>query len=127
MRELTRYLLSQAVSWLTVAGVTALLVHVAGLPAWIWAGVVLMIANDLLLIPAMRRAWGPARAGPETLIGARGKAVERLAPTGYVRVRGELWEARLRDPGATIAKGRPVVVRQVHGLTVVVDETDHSG
>ncbi|MBI1798276.1 MAG: nodulation protein NfeD, partial [Candidatus Eisenbacteria bacterium] len=31
--------------------------------------------------------------GSEGLCGARGNAIERLAPSGRVRVRGELWNA----------------------------------
>ncbi len=55
-----------------------------------------------------------------------GEAVERVAPSGHVRVGGELWEARARQPGAEIPKGGRIVVREVRGLTLVVDEAGRS-
>jgi membrane-bound serine protease (ClpP class) len=127
MTDMTKYLLSEAIGWTAMAGVVAALVLALGLPTWLWLAVPLVVAKDLLLLPAMRRAWGPPRAGPTTLIGTRGQAVEPVDPTGYVRVRGELWEATAAAPGAEIPKGCPVVVREVRGLTLVVDEADPSG
>jgi membrane protein implicated in regulation of membrane protease activity len=124
--DLTTYLLSQAIGWAVTAGVVAVLVLGLGLPAWLWLAVPLVVTKDLVLLPAMRRAWGPPRAGPESLIGSRGRAVERVGPTGYVRVRGELWQATARAPDVEIPKDRPVVVREVRGLTLVVDEADGS-
>jgi membrane protein implicated in regulation of membrane protease activity len=117
------YVVSQAVGWLLVTGLVAMLVHTYGLPAWIWAAVPVVLVKDVLVMVAMRRVSGPPKAGPEALIGARGESVEPVAPAGYVRVRGELWRAETRHPaGRAIPAGRPVVVRQVRGLTLVVDE-----
>ena len=117
------YVVSQAAGWLLVAGLIAVLVHAYGLPAWTWAAVPLVVAKDLLLLLVIHRVSGPPKAGPESLIGARGESIEAVAPTGYVRVRGELWKAETRQPaGMAIPKGRPVVVQQVRGLTLVVDE-----
>ena len=127
MTDLTKYLVSQAIGWTATAGVVAALVLALGLPSWLWLVVPLVVVKDLLLLPAMRHAWGPPRAGPATLIGTRGHAVELIGPMGYVRVRGELWEARAAGADVEIPKGRPVVVREVRGLTLVVEEADGSG
>jgi membrane protein implicated in regulation of membrane protease activity len=40
------------------------------------------------------RRFGPARVGPERLIGQTGRVVEACRPMGRVRVRGEVWQAR---------------------------------
>jgi len=60
----------------------------------------------------------PTQAWP---IGARGHAIEPLNPSGYVRVRGELWKAEAFGPAAQIPAGSPVVVREGRGLTLLVD------
>jgi len=55
------------------------------------------------------------------MVGAVGLAETDLQPlglSGKVFVHGELWEARARQP---IAKGTRVRVREVEGLTLVVE------
>lgn len=124
MNELGKYLLGQAVGWLLLAVLAAVLVIGLGLTPWLWVIVPVSVLKDLLVLPAIRRAWGPPKTGPASLIGLPGQAVERVAASGYVRVRGELWRATTREPGVEIPKGGRVVVREVRGLTLVVDESD---
>jgi membrane-bound serine protease (ClpP class) len=52
---------------------------------------------------------GSPKVGPETLIGATGRAVTDCRPSGTVRVHGEIWQARC-DPG--VAAGERL---RVHG------------
>lgn len=59
-----------------------------------------------------------AAVGVESLVGKRGVAVDALWPEGQVKLAGEIWKARCEggcDPGT------PVVVREVRGLTLIVD------
>lgn len=121
MSELSRYLLAQAIGWVIVAAVVAILVAGFDLSAWLWLALAFAVLKDLLLLPAMRRSWGPPTVGPASLVGARGVAVEPIAPVGHVRVRGELWQAEARDPSAAIPRGATVVVREVRRLVLVVD------
>ena len=58
-----------------------------------------------------------ATTGSEAMIGRHGKVVMPCRPSGTVRVRGELWEARCAG-GADI--GATVRVDAVDGLTLVV-------
>ncbi len=119
-RNFWRYLLWQLPGWLVAALALAWLDALLGLPLWVAAGLLaLWIGKDLALFPLLRRAFQPASAG---LVGACGHAVEALAPTGYVQVAGELWRAEAARPGAAIVAGRPVVVRERRGLTLVVEE-----
>ena len=60
--------------------------------------------------------------GAENLVGATGEVTERLAPTGFVRVQGELWEARA---GAELAPGARVRVTAIDGLTLEVESTEN--
>ncbi|MBI2001511.1 MAG: NfeD family protein [candidate division NC10 bacterium] len=64
----------------------------------------------------------PARLDrPETLLGARAVAQERLAPGGYVLLGGERWRAESLRPHEVIAPGTAVIVRAARGLTLVVE------
>ncbi len=59
-----------------------------------------------------------ALVGVEALVGKRGVAVGDLWPDGQVRVNGELWRARCEG---TCDTGTEVIVREVDGLTLVVE------
>ena len=56
--------------------------------------------------------------GAEGLVGERAEVIEACAPTGRVRVRGEIWKARCEsaaEPGDTVR------IAAVDGLTLVVE------
>jgi membrane-bound ClpP family serine protease len=61
-----------------------------------------------------------AKVGAETLAGETARVVTRLAPTGQVQVKGELWRARATsaEPVEPEAKVR---VLALEGLTLVVE------
>ncbi len=85
-----------------------------------WVPLMAWVAKDVALFPFVWRSYGPAeRVDP--LVGQRGEARERLAPAGYVLVRGELWRAQIVGDGGPIERGEPVVVREVRGLTLLVE------
>ena len=65
----------------------------------------------------LSRRWAP-KVGPETLIGSIGSAVTDCKPTGTVRVRGEVWQAR-SDSGVGV--GQRVRVLGRDGLTLLVE------
>jgi membrane protein implicated in regulation of membrane protease activity len=127
LTDLSRYLLTQAIGWVVVAVAVAALVIGIGLPGWLWWAVPLAVAKDLLLLPAVRRGWGPPKVGPASLVGARGEATEPFRDSGHVRVRGELWAARVREPGVEVPRGGAVVVRDVQGLTLIVEVAPRPG
>ena len=115
--RLTRYLLWQVPGWITVAAALAVLSWLGGLPAWLVPlGVAAVVVKDLAMYRIVRPALDPPRA---RLLGARGRAVERLAPVGYVRVAGELWRAE--TTGGVIPAGAEIVVRGEEGLTLRVE------
>ena len=65
--------------------------------------------------------WSQRRkavVGAEALVGRRAIVAADCMPEGQVRVAGELWQARCA-PGADV--GDEVVVREVDGLTLVVE------
>jgi membrane-bound ClpP family serine protease len=69
----------------------------------------------------MRRA--KVQTGVENLVGATGEVTERLAPSGKIRVLGELWQAR---SGSELPPGSHVRVVAVHGLTLEVEAADNT-
>jgi membrane protein implicated in regulation of membrane protease activity len=123
-RDLRRYLLWQLPSWIVAALVLVWLIRAIDLSPWVAAVVFgLFICKDLALYPAMRGVFSPSpfRARP---IGARGEAIEPLNPVGYVRVNGELWRGEACDPDRPIAAGSRVIVRDGHGLTLIVEHAE---
>lgn len=104
-----RYTAFQVPGWILAAVAGWWLHRSLGAPLWISAGLpAAWVIKDYAMYPALRFAYeADRRKRIEHLIGAVGTAVEPLAPTGYVRVRGELWRAtagggRQIDPHAAV-------------------------
>lgn len=90
--------------------------------ALLWGLAALWAAKDIALFPFVWRSYAPGRGGAgASLVGAEGVARERLDPKGYVRVRGELWQARLEEGEGPVEEGAAVRVRAVEGLTLIVE------
>lgn len=98
-----------------------------GLSTWLLWGIVgFWVGKDVALYPLVWRSYDPGYpATLHSLDGARGVATERLNPSGYVRVRGELWRARLAHGTRPVNKGEPVQVQVTRGLTLIVIAVDH--
>jgi membrane protein implicated in regulation of membrane protease activity len=60
------------------------------------------------------------QVGAETLIGLTATVVTACHPSGQVRLRGEIWDARCEQGAGT---GAEVVVSALDGLTLVVQPT----
>jgi membrane-bound ClpP family serine protease len=88
-----------------------------------WWGLVLMMAvvaacSYITYWLCQRTLHKKATVGPETLIGAKGKATCQIAPEGYVRVEGELWKAV--SAGIPVDVDEEVIVVGRDELTLVV-------
>ncbi|MFQ5699203.1 MAG: NfeD family protein [Myxococcota bacterium] len=129
MRTFGRYVLLQIPE---LAGLAVLLwvlcrgLGLIGSPlaAGLWLA---FVALQLALYPFVRRGYEttPSAHGPEALIGALGVTTATLAPEGWVRVRQELWRAKLSDPvEGPVQAGTQVRVEQVHELTLRVRPAD---
>jgi len=87
---------------------------------WNWlliAGGVCVEVAEVTWGLRLARRWKP-KTGAEAMIGMVGEAVSPLDPSGQVRVNGELWGARSTS---SAAPGDPVVIKEIDGLTLVVD------
>ena len=92
------------------------------IPFWLIVGIIALWAiKDIAMFPVVWRAYDQSRAGDATsIVGMRGAATERLAPSGYVQIRGELWRAEMMQGGKPIEKGERVLVVGIEGLTLLV-------
>jgi membrane protein implicated in regulation of membrane protease activity len=83
-----------------------------------WSIVAIWIAKDAILYPFVWRAYeSPPR---DQMVGLRGIAQEKIDPSGYIFIRGELWHAELAHGFAAADKGQAVEVLAVRGLTLSV-------
>ena len=96
------------------------------LPVWLlWCSIIVWVAKDVILYPFVWRAYDqPRKEDADAMIGTQCVAKERMAPSGYVLVRGELWKAELTDGSRLVEKGERVRVREIHGLTLIVKPWD---
>jgi membrane-bound serine protease (ClpP class) len=74
---------------------------------------------------ALRARRGKVLTGPQAMLGAIAIAQTPLTPNGQVEIRGELWQATLRNHAAVPA-GATVLVRSVDGLTLIVEPAGDS-
>jgi len=92
------------------------------MPAWlIWGMIVLWVVKDVMLFPFVWRSYDqelPSDAN--SMVGLRGIVKDRLAPSGYVEVHGELWRAEVVEGAPFVESGRGVRVKQIRGLTLIV-------
>jgi len=120
---LRRYVLFQ------LPGLGALILLLAVLESWIdlpswalWGSPAGWIAKDIFLFPFVWRAYLPSLSEDNRLIGETGISRQRLDPSGYIFVRGELWRAKLEKDNSTqpVEEGESVVVVGKDKLTLFV-------
>ncbi len=109
---------------LVLAGAWALTVSAGGWASGAaWALAALAFASAaiaaVLVVPAIAYRRAPAApVGTQSLVGAEGKTLSAMAPTGIVRVNNETWTAEsLSGP---LPAGAPVHVVKVEGLRLFV-------
>ncbi len=93
------------------------------IPLWLmWGLIGVWVAKDVIFYPLVWRAyeWGNQDEN-NSMIGLRGITKDRLNPSGYIFVRGELWKAKVIEDDLSIEKGENVLVRGASGLTLFVE------
>ena len=125
-RILVRYALLQLPGLALLVLILVFVQRWVDLPAWIICGsIAIWVVKDAILYPFVWRAYDSDRPqGVNSMVGARGIAKERLAPSGYVQVRGELWKAELMEGSPPLEKEEGVRVEGARGLTLIVKHID---
>lgn len=116
-----KYVLFQLPGWLIVGTLAWAARDWVGLPNWAaLTALGAWMAKDAALFPFVRVAYESHDDRGHGMIGARARATETLDPHGFVQIGAELWRAELRGEGPVLA-GTDVVVKDVEGLTLVVE------
>ena len=117
---LCTFVVSSLPEWIIAVFIGIALHRLAGLDSWAAALLVLIwVGADIATFP-WRKRYYMSESPVRRIVGEHGVAVSPLSPCGFVRVHGELWQARAGD-GATIQKGEALRVRDINGLELVVD------
>ncbi len=121
-RIILKYTLLQVPELVLVILIVILLHRWTALSAYVLWGIILIwVVKDIILFPLVWRAydWNPQGA-PHPMIGKQGIAQGLLAPSGYIRVQGELWLAELTEKEKPVKNGESVQVCAISGLKLFV-------
>ena len=122
-RIVKRYALFQIPDLAVLSCVLIVIQRWIELPPWL--PLVLLstwVAKDVALFPFLWPAYDTeARGDIRPFVGDEGIAEQRLVPSGFIRVHGELWQARVTREDMCIEKGERVRVLGGDGLILLVE------
>ncbi len=123
-----KYVLLQIPGGVLTAALLAGLHRWMGLPLWAAVSLFLFyVAKDFALYPFLRRAYETNTTTViEQLVGTHGKATEPLDPQGYVKVRGELWQASAAPGNQPIPPGARIRVQAARDMTLIVSRDEQN-
>lgn len=92
-------------------------------PGWVlWSLLAFWVTKDIFWFFFVWRAYNTRPFGQKpTMLGKEGVVEVSLAPSGYVRIQGEIWRAESMEKGKPLQKGNRVRVCGVRGLTLIVE------
>jgi membrane protein implicated in regulation of membrane protease activity len=93
------------------------------IPTWLTSTIIVVwIIKDIVLFTKVWRAYAFSDNNPMLkLIGLEATVIVSLDPVGYVRARGELWRAEIRNPLYPVKKGDRTRVIEIKGMTLIVE------
>jgi len=117
-----RYALFQIPSLVLLILILILVRRWVDFPPWFfWGSFFIWIVKDAVLFPFVWRAYDWSRSKDvHSLVGTEGIVEERLAPSGYIRVHSELWQAEIIRESPPIEKGEVVRIQGIRGLVLLV-------
>jgi membrane protein implicated in regulation of membrane protease activity len=119
--ERRAYLIASSPGWILIGLAAVIATRVFNVSAPLAIAIVgLWIAKDLLAYPMMRQYYR-SMPSEQRIVGAAGVALSALAPRGFVRVGGEIWQAEVAAEIGTVAEGSHVRVREIQGLLLLVE------
>ena len=123
---LLKYTLLQIPALALIILILVLLQQWVAIPTYVvWGIPILWLLKDIILFPLTWRSYESSnQRDPHPMVGQPGIAQQTLAPSGYVRVGGELWLAEIVGDEGSIEKGERVRVREINGLKLLVGRED---
>jgi membrane protein implicated in regulation of membrane protease activity len=123
---LAKYLVVQVATLVLVVAALIVADQVVSVPIWLVVTIlVLWIGKDIVLYLKVWRSYTVGENSPtKDLIGLEATVIYSLDPTGYVRVRGELWKAELRAPDHPALSGDATKVVGIKGTTLIVERSE---
>ena len=97
--------------------------HFISIPTWLTITIlVLWILKDIAIFFKVWRSYAVYDSNPmRELIGLEATVMDGLNPVGYVRVKGELWKAEIRNPMYPAKRGDKTRVVDNKGMTLIVE------
>ena len=125
-KVILKYAVLQLAQIAVVVGVLILVRHFISIPVWLIITIpAVWILKDIALFPKVWRAYAFDDNGPiRQLVGLEATVVLSLNPVGYVRVRGELWKAELRNANHAAERGERTRVVDTRGTTLIVERRE---
>ncbi len=122
LKVIVRYSLFQIPSLLIVMLLVFIVHHWYRLDNLIIMIVILLwVLKDILIFPFVWKAYcHKDRDKSKTILNEIGTAIETINPKGYVKIRGEIWQAESDNIGIPILQGEPVEVVEINGLKLKV-------
>ncbi len=121
-RVVVRYALFQIPGYILLVLIIVITRQLIYIPIWVIVCIItIWFAKDLLIFPSVWRAYERNVDGKaQPIIGMKGTVEEKLDPSGYVKVHGELWQAELIKGIPPMNKGEEIQVQGIRGLTLFV-------
>ncbi len=121
-RIVLRYTLFQIPSLVLLAVILWVVRRYVDFPQWFfWGFMLLWVAKDAILFPFVWRAYDRRQERSlQNMVGKKGVAKERLDPSGYILIHGELWKAEVVEGSPPVEKGESVWVEGIRGRILLV-------
>ena len=118
-----KYVLIHSAELAAVAGTLIVVRRFVDVPNWLTIIILVgWVLKDIALFPKVWRAYAVDDNDPvRQLIGLEATAMDRLDPVGWVRVRGELWKAEMKDCQDFAGSGDRTRVVGTRGMTLIVE------
>lgn len=124
MKTLLYYWLLQIPGLMVVGLVSAVLVTFEWISVLTAMGIgAAWLIKDAIMYPFVKRAFEPTNpgdSGPAGLVGRIGTTTRELAPAGFIRVRGELWQAEHVESDQSLPADCAVQIVEARGMVLIV-------
>jgi membrane protein implicated in regulation of membrane protease activity len=96
-------------------------VVLAAVVALVVAALLMMALRPWLLRSMRKRGVDLVETNVQSIVGTKARTIDEITETsGRIKLRGEVWTARIVDDAAVIPEGAEVIVTKIVGATAIV-------